>query len=993
MCPAFTNPAFSIAHSHQPLIVLRNLVAGFTNNLTLTEARSKLRNKQRIHGTIVGSDNFDAGGTYSFVEGGLSPNGKWDNQYLGGTGSASGVRLNSAIGNNVMWEKPQVSTAEFETHATFNLFIESQFSDFDVTIDMKTISQLRQNFPPNAWETAWILFRYTDNWHHYYLVLKTSGIELGRKDYATQIEQQIFLVTNGSPTVSLGNWQNLRIRAVKNRFTVWVDGVFAFDFLDDGSVGYDTNTGGLPAPPSAAMYNGYIGLYTEDAEVEFNNFTVAEVNLLSLSDVISKVEGKTRSLAAQNITLSDTRTRLRNKIRLRSDSITLTHTSTVRSRLLSRLRSDSLTLSDSGRIRLKNLVRLRTDIITITHTSTNRLKNLVRLRTDSLTLSHISTAALRMLIQLRTDSLTFVHTSTPTMLRNRIRGFTNSLAFTESIVNVINLIRGLAAQNLAFADTVVYDITAKVKGFINSLGGLSDTSSRLLGKNRALDSETTTITLSDSFARTLVLKLRTFSESLGLSDTTSKTRGKEVNTPTDSISFADSSEMSRNFWRILSDSIVLSENIQTLSSRIRAITGAVSFSDALTRLVNKNRSISESLSFTDNGFSRFVEWMKVVTAASLSFASINDRLTARIRTLHNLNIQFDSDVTFGGALVRAISHVLGLEDGTITRLKAINRESSDDITLEQPEVSRLRQKITGFDDSLTFDEYLVDQLKLKLKTISDSIGLSMSGYDTLRTKLVTLSDSISLTDLVNRLKGLKIKTISESIGPFNIASIITAKGIGRSISSSLSLFAENVTHTKLLRVRALASQNLGLSHINSRIRNKIKSTSTQNLNLSESLQRQRYKLKSFSENLSISETIDAAREIMTRGFTSVLSFDSVTISKSIPARVKDFTNNLVLTSTAVKDIVSRGVVEPIISTLGYKARRPELYVSVNPITLYRRIVEKDAHPLIQKKDLDIDKPVKHPDIPGSTPEIKAENKMDVDVKTKLNRGKKIGRLF
>lgn len=211
-------------------------------------------------------DNFNAA-TYDFTEGSTSPNGKWINQNLGGIGAASGVRFSASAGSNVMYQRPQVSTSSGETHATLNL-TSATWGDFDLTLRQRTVAQLRQNNPPNAWESAWLMFRFTDNWHHYYLVFKTSGVELGRKDYPTPQEQQMYLATPTTPNLVIGNWDTVRIKAVRNHFTVWINGSQVIDMTDDGSVGFDSATSGLPPPPSAAMYNGQFGLYNEDAEVE-----------------------------------------------------------------------------------------------------------------------------------------------------------------------------------------------------------------------------------------------------------------------------------------------------------------------------------------------------------------------------------------------------------------------------------------------------------------------------------------------------------------------------------------------------------------------------------------------------------------------------------------------------------------------------------------------------------------------------------------------------
>ena len=98
---------------------------------------------------------------------------------MGDTGS-SGVRFTSSTNSNVMWLIPQASTAPGETHATENRTT-TTWNDFDAIFKMRTLQQLRTGRAPNTWETAWMIFRYTDDWHHYYFTIKTNGCEFGRK--------------------------------------------------------------------------------------------------------------------------------------------------------------------------------------------------------------------------------------------------------------------------------------------------------------------------------------------------------------------------------------------------------------------------------------------------------------------------------------------------------------------------------------------------------------------------------------------------------------------------------------------------------------------------------------------------------------------------------------------------------------------------------------------------------------------------------------------
>jgi hypothetical protein len=42
----------------------------------------------------------------------------------------------------------------------------------------------------NPWDAAWLVWRYTDDQHFYYLVLKPDGFELGKEVLARQAQDQ-----------------------------------------------------------------------------------------------------------------------------------------------------------------------------------------------------------------------------------------------------------------------------------------------------------------------------------------------------------------------------------------------------------------------------------------------------------------------------------------------------------------------------------------------------------------------------------------------------------------------------------------------------------------------------------------------------------------------------------------------------------------------------------------------------------------------------------
>jgi hypothetical protein len=195
----------------------------------------------------------------------MSPNGKWKAIYAGfGTMGAA----TCPAPNNCFFEQPKISTSPSETHASLAVTT-SQFGNFKMTIQMKTVQQLRQNSAPNPWETAWIFWHMTDNFHYYALALKTNGFQLEKKDNNIQNDAgEIYLVTSPQPTVTIGHWQTITIQHENSssgtpHIQIWVDGVKAADIVDNRS-----------QRNSPQMSGGFIGLYNEDSRVNFDNVNI-----------------------------------------------------------------------------------------------------------------------------------------------------------------------------------------------------------------------------------------------------------------------------------------------------------------------------------------------------------------------------------------------------------------------------------------------------------------------------------------------------------------------------------------------------------------------------------------------------------------------------------------------------------------------------------------------------------------------------------------------
>lgn len=228
-----------------------------------------LRRRTRV------KDNFE-GSNYTLTGSQTSSNGKWTCDYNGG-GTVE-VKSDNVRTSKIMRTCPAApipetlgSTRAAKVDSTTDVY------DFECTFDMKTFAQTKGVGNTNNWEVAWFMWHYTDGWHHYYMLIqKDGGLELGRKDYATQIEQQQFLVTNGNtaPSFVMGQWYNVKIRMVGFNIKVWIDGTLQCNITDDGTFGYDSNGGGIPPAPTAAMLHGTCCFYGEDSDCYYDNFVM-----------------------------------------------------------------------------------------------------------------------------------------------------------------------------------------------------------------------------------------------------------------------------------------------------------------------------------------------------------------------------------------------------------------------------------------------------------------------------------------------------------------------------------------------------------------------------------------------------------------------------------------------------------------------------------------------------------------------------------------------
>ncbi len=213
-------------------------------------------------------DNFE-GTPYTLTDNKTSPNGKWFNKYNGfGESGTVAVSPSAMVDTNstVFYEEPKTSTSHNETHAALTLTTQT-YDDVEIQLKVKTNEQLRQNSTPNPWEVAWIMWRFQDDWHHYYFILKPNGVELGKKQNENQAEEQIFLYTANEPQLKINEWSIWHIKMSDNHIEIWLK-------MADGSwqsvVDYYDKT--------PIVGPGNIGLYTEDAHVQFDDVYITSIS-------------------------------------------------------------------------------------------------------------------------------------------------------------------------------------------------------------------------------------------------------------------------------------------------------------------------------------------------------------------------------------------------------------------------------------------------------------------------------------------------------------------------------------------------------------------------------------------------------------------------------------------------------------------------------------------------------------------------------------------
>jgi hypothetical protein len=249
--------------------------SGSTSNNNTLQVSPLVNTSEPLSGSKpILYDNFE-GSDYSLTEHGVSPNGKWTSLFNGygvsevrtegEIGGGGGKNTSLSNNNRIFLLSPAISASANQNHASL-VTTTKQFGNFELLIDTKTVKQLRAKSTPGPGDAAWVLFRYTDVFHYYWVLLKPTGIELGKKDCNTckdTREGQIFLFTSDKQKLHFGKWSRWDILVTGNHIVVTVDNKKAIDYIDPNM--------------SNELSFGKIGLYSEDALAYFDNIYITPI--------------------------------------------------------------------------------------------------------------------------------------------------------------------------------------------------------------------------------------------------------------------------------------------------------------------------------------------------------------------------------------------------------------------------------------------------------------------------------------------------------------------------------------------------------------------------------------------------------------------------------------------------------------------------------------------------------------------------------------------
>lgn len=141
------------------------------------------------------------------------------------------------------------------THAALLITKQSYSGRISFEGRVQTVKQTRIGSLPNPWECAWLVWSYTDDEHFYYVAIKPTGWELGKRDPAYPGGQRF--LASGEDGFPIGAWHRFKITQDNARIVIRLNGVEVGSFTDT----------------ERPYLDGKLGLYSEDAEVLMDDIT------------------------------------------------------------------------------------------------------------------------------------------------------------------------------------------------------------------------------------------------------------------------------------------------------------------------------------------------------------------------------------------------------------------------------------------------------------------------------------------------------------------------------------------------------------------------------------------------------------------------------------------------------------------------------------------------------------------------------------------------
>jgi len=292
----------------------------------------------------------------------------------------------------------------------------------------------------------------------------------------------------------------------------------------------------------------------------------------------------------------------------------------------------------------------------------------------------------------------------------------------------------------------------------------------------------------------------------------------------DSLGLSDAHVILTARLRSLSETLGLSSTVDRYRGRVKSLTDSLTL-DSITTI---QRNLIRDIQITGLVLSEALDRFRGLFRPSTANLGINHdepvKLTTRIRELaHILNLS--SDLEKGGTIVRFLSENLAFL-GDFSPVRGLNRAVSGALTIAS-NTAKMASKTRILADSIAFFS-LTQQIKEGFgRILSQSLTFS-STLTKETTRLRSISDNLGLTDTYSRLKSLIRGLPTDSISLAVEATKISGKR--RSIDEVGPAFDESITNmtTRIRIFNAIITLVATTARITSRTRSFTESKSFSN---------------------------------------------------------------------------------------------------------------------------------------------------------------------